>query len=79
MAVEGCTAIQAHGVTAALMRAIDHRLEHLCAVRGRPHVEPALGERDILRLVAEMIGADASSLDVVEPIADRRQRTALGT
>lgn len=79
MAVEGFTAIQAHSVTAAHMRAIDHHLEHLCSVRGRLHAEPALGERDILQLVAKVIGADASSLDDFEPIADRGPKTALGS
>ena len=70
---------QAHGGTAAVLRAIDHRLDHRCTVQGRLQAELALGERDLLRLVTELIGPDASSLYHVETIPDRRQRTALGT
>ena len=67
------------GGTAAVPRAIDHRLDHRCGVEGHHHTEPALGERDLLRLVAELVGPDATSVDHAEPIPDRRQKTALGT
>ena len=67
------------GGAAAVPRAIDHRLDHRCGVEGHLHTEPALGESDLLRLVAELVGPDASSVDHAEPIPDRRQKTALGT
>ena len=67
------------GGAAAVPRAIDHRLDHRCGVEGHLHTEPALSERNLLRLVAELMGLDASSVDHVEPIPDRNQRTALGT
>ena len=70
---------QAYGGTAGVLRAIDHRLNHRCAVQGHLHTEPALSERNLLRLVAVPMGLDASSVDHVEPIPDRNQRTALGT
>ena len=79
LALEVFAVSQAHGGTAAVLRAIDHRLDHRCAVQGRLHAKPALGDRDLLRLIAELMGPDASSVDHVQPIPDRRQRTAPGT
>lgn len=79
LALEVLAVSQAYGGTAALLRAIDHRLDHRCVVQGRLHAKPALGDRDLLRLIAELMGPDASSVNHVEPIPDRRQRTALST